>query len=175
MLFHAPRRPCWEVVDHKEVKPMPAYYDQGDLQILKVHDSDIAGQYEFEMKTDFRCRQALEAARMELLHEIKKEHCNILLVEGWKLTKLRRGQEMRIRVHYHGMPILCSPLTALFMPHQDDPREQRGTCDTDILHSWRSSKSTDTESIELNKFEFMDSSRLVSLVLMYSPNTQYES
>ncbi|KAG8703966.1 hypothetical protein FRC09_003850 [Ceratobasidium sp. 395] len=104
MLFHAPRRPTWEVVDHKEVKPMPAYYDQGDLQILKVHDSDIAGQYEFEMKTDFRCRQALVAARMELLHEIKKDQCNVLLVEGWKLTKLRRGHEMRIRVHYHGRP-----------------------------------------------------------------------
>lgn len=28
------------------------------------------------------CRQALEAARQELLHQIKKEHCNVLLVEG---------------------------------------------------------------------------------------------
>ncbi|KAG8752175.1 hypothetical protein FRC12_012105 [Ceratobasidium sp. 428] len=56
------------------------------------------------MKTDFRCRQALVAARMELLHEIKKDQCNVLLVEGWKLTKLRRGHEMRIRVHYHGRP-----------------------------------------------------------------------
>ncbi|CAE6490651.1 unnamed protein product [Rhizoctonia solani] len=102
MLFRAPRRPCWEVVDHKEVKPTPAYYDQEDLQILKIHDSDIAGQYEFEMRSDFRCRQALEAARLELLHQIKKDHCNVLLVEGWKLTKLRRGREMRIRVHYHG-------------------------------------------------------------------------
>ncbi|CAE6455526.1 unnamed protein product [Rhizoctonia solani] len=102
MLFRAPRRPCWEVVDHKEVKPTPAYYDQEDLQIIKIHDSDIAGQYEFEMRSDFRCRQALEAARLELLHQIKKDHCNVLLVEGWKLTKLRRGREMRIRIHYHG-------------------------------------------------------------------------
>ncbi|KAG8763815.1 hypothetical protein FRC11_011886 [Ceratobasidium sp. 423] len=97
MLFRAPRRPCWEVVDHKEVKPTPVYYDQEDLQILKIHDSDIAGQYEFEMRSDFRCRQALEAARLELLHQIKKDQCNVLLVEGWKLTKLRRGREMRIR------------------------------------------------------------------------------
>ncbi|CAE6433106.1 unnamed protein product [Rhizoctonia solani] len=112
MLFRAPRRPCWEVVDHKEVKPTPVYYDQEDLQILKIHDSDIAGQYEFEMRSDFRCRQALEAARLELLHQIKKDHCNVLLVEGWKLTKLRRGREMRIRVHYHGKlyPHLCSDL-----------------------------------------------------------------
>ncbi|ELU41859.1 hypothetical protein AG1IA_04110 [Rhizoctonia solani AG-1 IA] len=95
---------------------------QGGQTILKIHDSDIAGQYEFEMRSDFRCRQALEAARLELLHQIKKDHCNVLLVEGyvrsswptsirltcilpsfrWKLTKLRRGREMRIRVHYHG-------------------------------------------------------------------------
>lgn len=53
-----------------------------DLRILKIHHSDIAGHYEFEMKPNFECRQALEAARIELLHQIKKDHCNVLLVEG---------------------------------------------------------------------------------------------
>jgi hypothetical protein len=42
----------------------------------------ITGQYVFDMHTGYQCRKALHAARMQLLHEIKKDRYNVLLREG---------------------------------------------------------------------------------------------
>jgi hypothetical protein len=55
---------------------------------------------------------------------------------------------MRIRVHYHGKPILCKSITALLTSHQADLRERLETCDNDLPHSWRCSTLNSTARTE---------------------------
>lgn len=100
----APRKQrAWDVVDIKEASPTPVYYEHGelmlptkgrrsltvtlawycsDLEIMRVSPQAITGQYTFDMESEYQCRRALHAARIQLLHEIKKDRYNVLLGEG---------------------------------------------------------------------------------------------
>ncbi|KAG8741795.1 hypothetical protein FRC12_015552 [Ceratobasidium sp. 428] len=105
----APRKQrAWDIVDIKEATPTPVYYEY-DLDIIRISSQSITGQYIFEMMhTEYHCRQAVRAARLQLLHEIKKDSYNVLLGEGWKLTQMRKGNLLRIMVVYSGRPAVAS-------------------------------------------------------------------
>jgi len=104
----APRKQrAWDIVDIKEASPTPVYYEH-DLEVMRMSPQSITGQYVFDMRTEYQCRKALHAARIQLLHEIKKDRYNVLLGEGWKLTQMRKGNLLRIAVVYSGRPAVAS-------------------------------------------------------------------
>lgn len=100
----APRKQrAWDIVDITEASPTPVYYEHGelmfdpkgrwsltvmfawyhtDLEIMRISPQSITGQYTFDMHSEYQCRKALHAARIQLLHEIKKDRYNVLLGEG---------------------------------------------------------------------------------------------
>ncbi|GLB36372.1 hypothetical protein LshimejAT787_0306600 [Lyophyllum shimeji] len=97
----------WEVVDSRAVDPVPMYYEDEDLDIAVVGETDTRGTYVFEVKpgrTPPDLRRAVEFARQQLLHEVIKNGYNILLLESWQLTVYRRGKDHRIEVQYNGRP-----------------------------------------------------------------------
>jgi len=49
-------------------------------------------------------RKAVIFAREQLLQEIKKNGYNILWLEGWRVTLLRKGRSYRVEVQYKGRP-----------------------------------------------------------------------
>ncbi|KAG8763813.1 hypothetical protein FRC11_011884 [Ceratobasidium sp. 423] len=98
---------AWDVVHVSEASPMPIYYEAHDIDIIRVSPQSITGQYTFDMRNKYQCRKALQAARIQLLHEIKKDRYNVLLGEGWKLTQLRKGPLLRIVVVYSGRPAVA--------------------------------------------------------------------
>lgn len=105
----APRKQrAWDIVDIKEASPTPVYYEHDDMEIIRVSPQHITGQYTFDMRSEYQCRRALHAARIQLLHEIKKDRYNVLLGEGWRLTQLRKGPLLRIVVVYSGRPAVAS-------------------------------------------------------------------
>ncbi|KAG9095837.1 hypothetical protein FRC06_009366 [Ceratobasidium sp. 370] len=104
----APRKQrAWDIVDIREASPTPVYYEP-DLEVIRISPESITGQYIFDMHTEYHCRKALHAARLRLLHEIKKDRYNVLLGEGWKLTQMRKGNLLRIMVVYSGRPAVAS-------------------------------------------------------------------
>ncbi|QRV76589.1 hypothetical protein RhiJN_04604 [Ceratobasidium sp. AG-Ba] len=104
----APRKQrAWDIVDIREASPTPVYYEH-DLEIIHISSRSITGQYVFDMHTGYQSRKALHAARLQLLHEIKKDRYNVLLGEGWKLTQMRKGNLLRITVVYSGTPAVAS-------------------------------------------------------------------
>jgi len=96
----------WEVVDSHAVEPVPMYYDDEDLDIVSVGDADTCGTYVFDVKRvgNPDLRHAVVFARQQLLDEVSKKGYNVLLLESWKLTVLRRGKQNRIQVEYNGRP-----------------------------------------------------------------------
>jgi len=101
------RETPWEVVDSKAVDPVPMYYEDEDLDVAVVGETDIQGTYIFEVNSGRQTpdlRRAIEFARQQLLLEIIKNGYNILLLECWQLTVYRRGKEHRIKVQYTGRP-----------------------------------------------------------------------
>ncbi|KAJ1311243.1 hypothetical protein OPQ81_009742 [Rhizoctonia solani] len=104
----APRKQrAWDVVRVSEASPMPIYYDGDDINIIRVSPQSITGQYTFDMRNKYQCLKVLQAARIQLLHEIKKDRYNVLLGEGWRLTQLRKGSLLRIIVVYSGRPAVA--------------------------------------------------------------------
>jgi len=97
----------WEVVDSKAVEPVPMYYDDEDLDIVRVGETDKCGTYVFEVKhlpKDYHLRNAVFFAREQLLQEAAKTDFNVLLLESWNLTLYRRGKQYRVEVRYTGRP-----------------------------------------------------------------------
>ncbi|KIM84562.1 hypothetical protein PILCRDRAFT_387780 [Piloderma croceum F 1598] len=97
----------WEVVDSKAVEPVPMYYDDEDLDIVRVGETDKCGTYVFEVKhfpKDCHLRNAVFFAREQLLQEAAKTDFNVLLLESWNLTLYRRGKQYRVEVRYTGRP-----------------------------------------------------------------------
>jgi len=97
----------WEVVDSKAVEPVPMYYDDEDLDIVHVGETDTCGTYVFEVKhlpQDAQLRHAVFFAREQLLQEAGKKNFNVLLLESWNLTLYRRGKQYRVEVKYNGRP-----------------------------------------------------------------------
>ncbi|KDQ13702.1 hypothetical protein BOTBODRAFT_33401 [Botryobasidium botryosum FD-172 SS1] len=103
--FHPRREAVWETVDHQAVSPTPMYYNEDDLDISLVYPHDVRGTYIFDMRSNvYQCRQTLVVAQRQLLREVSKLGCNILLHEGWTITTLRKGKALRIEVRYQGRP-----------------------------------------------------------------------
>ncbi|KAG6832206.1 hypothetical protein H0H92_004171 [Tricholoma furcatifolium] len=97
----------WEVVNSRAVDAVPMYFEDEDLDIAVMGESDIRGTYVFEVQSNKKkpeLRKAVEFARQQFLNEIIKKGYNILVLEGWQLTVYRRGKEHRIEVQYTGRP-----------------------------------------------------------------------
>ncbi|KAF8168334.1 hypothetical protein B0H34DRAFT_56242 [Crassisporium funariophilum] len=107
MFFRRKETP-WEVVDSRSVDPVPMYYDEEDLEVVAIKDSNIRRTYVLQVKTDTRQSQdlphAVMFAREQLLQEAKKNGYNILLLESWRVTVLRKAKLHRIEVEYSGRP-----------------------------------------------------------------------
>ncbi|KAJ8508081.1 hypothetical protein ONZ45_g9605 [Pleurotus djamor] len=131
MLFRFRRREApWEVVDSKSVNPVPMYYeDEGepllflhiehcaeahlpfvnlvDFDIISTATSDTCGTYVFDVKHWKRgneLRNAVLFAQKQLLQSAAKQGYNILLLESWRITILRKGKHHRVEVWYSGRP-----------------------------------------------------------------------
>jgi len=109
LLFHRKEVP-WEVVDSRSVDPVYTYYedDSEDLQIVAIKDTSITRTYLLDVKHDAResvdLRKAVIFAREQLLQEAKKNGYNILWLESWQVTLLRKGRSYRVEVQYRGRP-----------------------------------------------------------------------
>lgn len=109
MLFRRKEIP-WEVVDSKSVDPVYMYYDDDseDLEIVAIKDTSIARTYLLEVKHDTQrsadLRNAVIFARQQLLQEAKKNGYNLLWLESWRVTLLRKARSYRVEVQYKGRP-----------------------------------------------------------------------
>ncbi|PPQ90447.1 hypothetical protein CVT25_014965 [Psilocybe cyanescens] len=84
MLFRRKEIP-WEVVDSKSIQPVPMYYEDEDLDVVSVKETNVRRTYVLDVKRDAReSNQLLRAvvfAREQLQQEIKRNGYNILLSE----------------------------------------------------------------------------------------------
>ncbi|KIK02303.1 hypothetical protein K443DRAFT_131892 [Laccaria amethystina LaAM-08-1] len=97
----------WEVVDSKSVDPIPTYYEDEDLDVVAMGERDIHGTFTFNVAYAERSkdlRNSVMFARQQLLLEATKNGYNILLMESWQMTILRRGKHHRVEVKYAGRP-----------------------------------------------------------------------
>jgi len=108
-LFHRKEIP-WEVVDSRSVDPVYMYFEDEseDFQIVAIKDTSITRTYLLDVKGDTRqsadLRKAVIFAREQLLQEAKKNGYNILWLESWQVTLLRKGRFYRVEVQYKGRP-----------------------------------------------------------------------
>ncbi|KAF9535575.1 hypothetical protein CPB83DRAFT_841991 [Crepidotus variabilis] len=107
MLFHRRETP-WEVVDSRCVAPTPIYYQNEELELEAVKQADVKRKYVLDVrphsKLNAELKKAVVFARDQLLSEVRKNGYNLLLLESWHLTLLRRGKLHRIEVEYTGRP-----------------------------------------------------------------------
>ncbi|KAI0936092.1 hypothetical protein AcV5_004316 [Taiwanofungus camphoratus] len=98
----------WEVVDSRAVEPVPMYDDDDDLELVYVADTDLTNTYLFDRETRHSAALDLHAAvahaRTRLLREAARRGCNVLLLEGWCVTLLRKGRRHRVEVRYTARP-----------------------------------------------------------------------
>jgi len=103
----------WEVVDHKTVQSVPTFFDDEDIDIVRLSGAETRGTYVFDLRDDAfnagpeadpeqRRHRALIFARQQLLAAVAKQNYNVLLFEGWNLTVLRKGKRWRLEVQYTG-------------------------------------------------------------------------
>ena len=107
----------WEVVDNKFVDPVPMYLVDEDMDVVSVSPTEMRGHYLFDLsdkkKKDVGYRgtqdltRAVRFARQELMREAANKGYNVLLIESWQLTILRRAKNHRIEVRYSGRPARC--------------------------------------------------------------------
>ncbi|KXN84785.1 hypothetical protein AN958_12079, partial [Leucoagaricus sp. SymC.cos] len=97
----------WEVVDCKAVEPVPMYYDDEDLDVLFISGADTRGTYVFDVRSHngqsrygYQLGKAVMFAQQQLLREVEKKGFDMLLIEGWSLTLLRKGKRNRLEVQY---------------------------------------------------------------------------
>jgi len=111
----------WEVVDSRSVDPVYMYYedDSEDFQIVAIKDTSITRTYLLDVKDNTRgsadLRKAVIFAREQLLQEVKENGYNILWLESWQVTLLRKGRLYRVEVQYMGRP--ARALIGLPNPH----------------------------------------------------------
>ncbi|KAF8807188.1 hypothetical protein BYT27DRAFT_7099497 [Phlegmacium glaucopus] len=107
MLFRRKEIP-WEVVDSRSVDPVCMYYDDDseDLEIVAIRDTSITRTYLLDVKHDAwkSAHQAVIFAREQLLQEAKKNGYNILWLESWRVTLLRKVRSYRVEVQYRARP-----------------------------------------------------------------------
>lgn len=111
----------WEVVDSKHVDPVGMYDEDDELELLRVSSTSLSSSCIFDvdkMNTqvgDHSGRHldlqiVLLKTRSRLLRDIARVGYNILLLEGWSITLLRKISHIhnhpryRISVRYTGRP-----------------------------------------------------------------------
>ncbi|KJA25949.1 hypothetical protein HYPSUDRAFT_36793 [Hypholoma sublateritium FD-334 SS-4] len=114
MLFRRKETP-WEVVESHSVDPVPMYYDDEDLDLIFAKDSNVRRKVVLDVPKGKALREELQKAvvfaRERLLEEIKQNGYNVLLLESWNITVLRRAKLHRVEVEYSGRPaIAINPL-----------------------------------------------------------------
>ncbi|KAF8203290.1 hypothetical protein BJ912DRAFT_1037728 [Pholiota molesta] len=110
MLFRRKEMP-WEVVESQSVDPVPMYYDDEDLDLIYIKRSNVQRKYVLDVRNDQHLQSELQKAivfaRNQLLEEIKRNGYNILLLESWHITVLRRAKLHRVEVEYNGRPAIA--------------------------------------------------------------------
>ncbi|KAH9921951.1 uncharacterized protein BXZ73DRAFT_51520 [Epithele typhae] len=104
-LFHR-KIESWEVVDQKSVEPISIFSpdERDEMEIANVYDATMCGTYLFELKKVANLRGAVVFARERLLRDAAAKGYNVFLIEGWKVTHLRKGKQERAEVRYWGRP-----------------------------------------------------------------------
>ncbi|KAJ3571346.1 hypothetical protein NP233_g3815 [Leucocoprinus birnbaumii] len=95
----------WEVVYCRAVEPVPSFHDDDDLDVLSISEAETHGTYVFDVRPHtghhgHQLRRAVTFAQQQLLREVEKKGFDVLLVEGWRLTLLRKGKHNRVEVQY---------------------------------------------------------------------------
>ncbi|KAH9487153.1 hypothetical protein JR316_0001222 [Psilocybe cubensis] len=110
MLFRR-KEIAWEVVDSKSIQPVPMFYEDEDLEVVSIKETNVRRTYVLDVKRDAResnqLLRALMFAREQLQQEIKRNGYNVLLSESWNVTVLRKAKLHRIQVEYGGRPALA--------------------------------------------------------------------
>ncbi|EKM60884.1 uncharacterized protein PHACADRAFT_168224 [Phanerochaete carnosa HHB-10118-sp] len=107
MLFskHLRRREAaWEVVDCRDISPIPMWDEDEDLEIAYTHPTNISYRFVYDLQTVEDLRKAVQVARCQLYRDAVRLKCNILLSEGWRCTLMRQGSRHRVEVVYSGRP-----------------------------------------------------------------------
>ena len=77
-----------------------------------ISDTSVREELDVEEKSDEgdvpRARKALIFAREQLLAELAKKDLNVFLLEGWRVTIMRKGRLRRIEVQYRGRGALAA-------------------------------------------------------------------
>ncbi|KAI0690689.1 hypothetical protein BC835DRAFT_1280580 [Cytidiella melzeri] len=121
MLFskHFRRREApWEVVDSRLVSPVPMWDEDSEMEVLRMHDTDLLVELQHEIKNVAELRKAVQFARLRLMKEASQLQYNILLMEGWRYTLLRKGSRYRLDVVYSGRPAYA---TGKIISHSPPP------------------------------------------------------
>ncbi|KAF8559402.1 hypothetical protein OG21DRAFT_1402894 [Imleria badia] len=96
----------WEVVGCEFVEPVLMFDETGEVDIVRIGAYDACRKYIFDFKKHVpdgdQCVDALLFSQQQLLQEVARTHYNVLLLEGWTLTRLRRGKQHRLEVDYIG-------------------------------------------------------------------------
>ncbi|KAF9480445.1 hypothetical protein BDN70DRAFT_877582 [Pholiota conissans] len=111
MTFFRRKETPWEVVGSQSVDPIPMYYDDEDLDLIYVKNTNVQRKYVIDVKKDQdlqnELQKAIVFARAQLLEEVKKNGYNILLLESWHITVLRKAKLHRVEVEYNGRPAIA--------------------------------------------------------------------
>ncbi|KIK97650.1 hypothetical protein PAXRUDRAFT_135840 [Paxillus rubicundulus Ve08.2h10] len=106
--FRRKNEPPWEVVGCEIVEPVFMFDGGDELDVVRVRGISMSGKYIFDFKkhapNGAQGVSTVLFARQQLMQEITKKNYNILLLEGWTLTRLRQGKHHRIEVDYTGRP-----------------------------------------------------------------------
>ncbi|KAF7789858.1 hypothetical protein EIP86_000806 [Pleurotus ostreatoroseus] len=120
MLFkrHFRRREApWEVVDSKAVNPIPVWDEDEPLDVVRMHSTDMQFKFVHDVRYVSDLRKALQHAQHQLRQEAARQNYNIMIVEGWQLTIMRKGKKYRVEVVYSGRPAYATgKITALPPP-----------------------------------------------------------
>ncbi|KAI0803056.1 hypothetical protein BC629DRAFT_1438147 [Irpex lacteus] len=115
------REAPWEVVDSKDVSPVPMWDEDDELEVIRMHETNILVSVQHELRSVAELRKAVLFARHQLLREASKLHYNVLLMEGWRYTLLRKGHRYRLDVTYSGRPAYATGKVATSQPTSPPP------------------------------------------------------
>ncbi|KAJ3552435.1 hypothetical protein NM688_g4152 [Phlebia brevispora] len=132
--FHRQEAP-WEVIDSKTVNPIPMWdEDEGapkpdegqghrwsdrsaaELDVVRMHNTNIHFKFVHDLRHVTDLRRAVQHARYQLMQEAVRRNYNIMLLEGWHLTIMRKGKMYRVEVVYSGRPAYAMGKIAALPP-----------------------------------------------------------
>ncbi|KAI0343902.1 hypothetical protein BDW22DRAFT_1103518 [Trametopsis cervina] len=94
----------WEVVDCGDITPVPMWDEEDGIEVLRLLENDISFEFKHELRRIVDLRKAVLFARQQLMQDASGLGFNILLMEGWQYTLLRKGNRYRLDVVYRGRP-----------------------------------------------------------------------